>query len=108
MLATADTTVYAMVLKAMGFSPSSSPLIGIKDFATDNSYPFTEDRKEAGLAEFIALWSKGAIPAYRRSQPIPDPQEVDGLTTVVGRTWEDVTLNKNNDVLIAQCPVCIV
>eukprot|EP00698_Gefionella_okellyi_P016896 TRINITY_DN4881_c0_g1_i1.p1 TRINITY_DN4881_c0_g1~~TRINITY_DN4881_c0_g1_i1.p1 ORF type:complete len:526 (-),score=141.66 TRINITY_DN4881_c0_g1_i1:8-1585(-) len=101
-VATADPAQVPTIWKAMGLPSNPMPQYGIREHKTENAFPMTS--AFADLNTFINAYVKGDMAAYRRSEAVPEPATIAGLTTVVGSTWETVTGDKAKDVLIVQCP----
>lgn len=54
----------------------------------------------ADVKSFVSDFKDGKLDAHLKSDPVPEPQTVDGVTTLVGKTWKEVVLDTNKDVLV--------
>jgi len=52
------------------------------------------------VKSFVSDFKAGKLQPSLKSDPIPDQQTVDGLTTLVGKTWDQVVKDTNKDVLV--------
>ena len=66
-------------------------------------YAYDGDSKTLTAAQitgFLDDFTNGKLQPHLKSEPIPDPQTVDGVTTLVGKSWEDVVKDTSKDVLV--------
>lgn len=66
-------------------------------------YAFEGDAKTLTtdqISGFLDDFTNGKLQPHLKSEPIPDPQTVDGVTTLVGKSWEDVVKDTSKDVLV--------
>jgi len=66
-------------------------------------YAFEGDSKNLSVADvksFVTDFKTGKLEAHLKSDPVPESQTVDGLTTLVGKTWTEVVMDTNKDVLV--------
>ena len=67
-------------------------------------YPYyrekIEDLTVEGLTKFIRDFKANKLDPLLRSEPVPEPQTVDGLTTIVGTTYNSIVKDVNKDVLV--------
>lgn len=52
------------------------------------------------IAKFVSDYKAGNLQPHLKSEPIPEPNPVDGLTTLVGKNWEDIVKDASKDVLV--------
>lgn len=52
------------------------------------------------VRKFVTDFKAGTLSPHLKSDPIPDPQTVNGLTTVVGKSFEAVVKDPSKDVLV--------
>lgn len=52
------------------------------------------------LAKFVSDYKAGNLQPHLKSEPIPETNPVDGLTTLVGKNWEDIVKDASKDVLV--------
>jgi len=54
----------------------------------------------ADVAKFVGDFKAGSLSPHLKSADIPDPQIVDGVTTLVGKTWSTIVEDPTKDVLV--------
>jgi len=52
------------------------------------------------IAKFVSDYKAGNLQPHLKSEPIPETNPVDGLTTLVGKNWEDIVKDASKDVLV--------
>lgn len=52
------------------------------------------------IAKFLDDFKNDKIQPHLKSDAIPEPMTVEGLTTLVGKSWEDVVKDESKDVLV--------
>jgi len=52
------------------------------------------------VRSFVADFKDGKLSPNLKSEDIPEPATTDGLTVLVGKSWNDVVLDANKDVLV--------
>ena len=52
------------------------------------------------IAKFIADFKAGALTQEILTEPIPENATVDGMTTVVGQSWNDIVMDDSKDVFV--------
>jgi len=52
------------------------------------------------VAKFVSDFKAGSLKPHLKSEPIPEPATTDGLTVLVGKSWEDVVKDASKDVLV--------
>jgi protein disulfide-isomerase A1 len=54
----------------------------------------------ADVRTFVQNFKDGKLTPHLKSAPIPEPATVDGLTTLVGKNWEQIVKDPTKDVLV--------
>ena len=52
------------------------------------------------VAKFVSDFKAGNLQPHLKSEPIPEPATTEGLTVLVGKSWEDVVKDTSKDVLV--------
>ena len=52
------------------------------------------------ISKFIGDFKAGKLEPFLKSQEVPDPQTVDGLTIVVGKSFDSIVNDSTKDVLV--------
>jgi protein disulfide-isomerase A1 len=52
------------------------------------------------IAKFVQDFKDGKLSPHLKSEPIPEPATIDGLTVLVGKSWDDVVKDPTKDVLV--------
>ena len=52
------------------------------------------------ISKFLADFKAGSLKPHLKSEDIPEPATVDGLTVLVGKSWDDVVKDASKDVLV--------
>jgi len=96
-----DGTKYPQMVQKYGHSSKVYPVLAIdnldaKYYAFKDSDPITKDLLSAFVDKFVA----GTLERTIKSEPVPDPETVDGLTTIVGSRFEEIVMKSNKDVLV--------
>ena len=52
------------------------------------------------VAKFVSDFKAGNLSPHLKSEPIPEPATVDGLTVLVGKSWDAVVNDPTKDVLV--------
>jgi protein disulfide-isomerase A1 len=60
----------------------------VKSLSADNVRSFVTDFKDGKLA------------AHLKSEEVPEQETVEGVTTLVGKTWEKIVMDTSKDVLV--------
>lgn len=91
---------YTSELKDLGLAESGEEVnVAILDA---NGKKYAKDPKEFdsdSLREFVMDFKKGKLTPVLKSQPVPRNNK-GPVTVVVGKTFEEIVMNKNSDVLI--------
>ena len=53
-----------------------------------------------GITKFIHDFKADKLDPLLRSEPVPEPQTVDGFTTIVGTTYDSIVKDESKDVLV--------
>eukprot|EP00759_Apiculatamorpha_spiralis_P035280 PhF_6_TR36156/c1_g1_i2/m.52581/K09580/PDIA1, P4HB; protein disulfide-isomerase A1 len=96
-----DGTRYTQMVQKFGHSGKTYPVFAIDSL--DNKYfafPEGDALTTPSLTEFCEKFTNGKLDRTIKSEPIPENPTIDGLTTVVGKTFDEVVLKTNKDVFI--------
>lgn len=66
-------------------------------------YVYEGDAKSIGgddISKFLADFKAGSLKPHLKSEEIPEPATVDGLTVLVGKSFDDVVKDASKDVLV--------
>jgi protein disulfide-isomerase A1 len=66
-------------------------------------YVYEGDAKSMGgddISKFLADFKAGSLKPHLKSEEIPEPATVDGLTVLVGKSFDDVVKDASKDVLV--------
>ncbi|KAL5007449.1 hypothetical protein ScPMuIL_016255 [Solemya velum] len=99
--AIADEDNYSKNLEELKLSESGEELnVGCYD-ENNKKYPMDpmEEYEEDEIREYLDAFSKGKLEPVVKSQPIPKRQE-GPVTVVVGKSFQDIVLDEEKDVLI--------
>eukprot|EP00817_Percolomonadidae_sp_ATCC50343_P002716 CAMPEP_0117420892 /NCGR_PEP_ID=MMETSP0758-20121206/2129_1 /TAXON_ID=63605 /ORGANISM="Percolomonas cosmopolitus, Strain AE-1 (ATCC 50343)" /LENGTH=446 /DNA_ID=CAMNT_0005202761 /DNA_START=172 /DNA_END=1513 /DNA_ORIENTATION=- len=94
---------YGQQLEMMGGNAAKLPGLAAMDIETRHNYPYPADKELT--EEDIVAWATGvvdgSIAPYLRSAPVPEnPVGEDGVTVVVGKTFDDIVMDPTKDVLV--------
>jgi len=96
-----DSSKYAGMAQRVGLKGDKFPAFVINDDSQKRFvYPEGEAITDAELLSFVTKYAEGSLSATLRSDPAPQPHTVDGLTTVVGSTFNELVAEADTDVLI--------
>ncbi|KAK6492164.1 protein disulfide-isomerase A4-like [Huso huso] len=96
----ADEEDYAEELKALGLSDSGEEVnVGILGDGGKKYSMEPEEFDSDVLREFVMAFKKGKLKAVVKSQPVPKSNK-GPVKVVVGKTFEEIILDKKKDVLI--------
>jgi protein disulfide-isomerase A1 len=96
-----DGTRYSQMVQKFGHTGKTYPVLAI-DNGDGKYFSFPEGDKitKPALTEFTEKYVAGTLSRTIKSEPTPENPTIDGLTTVVGNTFESVVLKSDKDVLI--------
>lgn len=99
-IVTLDAKLFGAHAGNLNLEPENFPAFAIQDVTKNAKYPFEQtkkvDAKEIG--KFIKNVLDGKVEASVKSEPIPETQE--GVTVIVGRSFQDVVIDNEKDVLV--------
>lgn len=95
-----DGVRYIQMAQKMGLTGKNFPCVGVDHEGKHFAFPETTEVTTVPLKEWVEKFVAGTLARTVKSQPVPDTPTVDGLTTVVGDTFESIVLKSNKDVLI--------
>lgn len=52
------------------------------------------------VRSFVTDFKDGKLSAHLKSEEVPEQETVDGVTTLVGKTWEKIVMDTSKDVLV--------
>ena len=52
------------------------------------------------VTKFVKDFKNGSLKPHLKSEDIPEEQTVDGLTTIVSKTWDKIVMDPNKEVLV--------
>ena len=99
---------YLQMVRRFGLTGDKYPVFAI-DAAENKYFAYSEDQdiSAEALEEFCSKFVNGSLERTVKSEAVPEVAEVDGLTTVVGKTFLSVVKNTTNDVLLVlHAPWC--
>ena len=79
------------------------PVIRIVNPTDQQRYAFEGDVKaatEADIEKFVSDFKAGNLTPFYLSEDIPEVATVDGLTTVVGKSFDKIVMDRKNDVFV--------
>jgi protein disulfide isomerase len=95
-----DASKYGSMAERVGLKAGKYPSFAIDfedvHFVFPDGTPFTS----ATFNSFLQDYVDGKIEQTLRTDPVPEQETVDGLTTVVGSRFTELVANSNKDVLI--------
>lgn len=99
-IVTLDAKLFGAHAGNLNLEPENFPAFAIQDVTKNAKYPYEQtkkiDAKEIG--KFIKNVLEGKVEASVKSEPIPETQE--GVTVIVGRSFQDVVIDNEKDVLV--------
>lgn len=88
----------------IGVGPDDMPTMRIiHPTETMLKYNWEGDAKNLSVADvksFVSDFKNGKLQPHMKSDPIPEQQTVDGLTTIVAKSWESIVQDTSKDVLV--------
>lgn len=100
--AIADEEKMGPLLKEFGLEESGED-VNVGCFDKDGLKYRMEDDDEfnsESFTDFIERLNKGKLKPYFKSQPIPKQATANGITTVVGKTFDKIVLDRKKNVVI--------
>jgi protein disulfide isomerase len=93
-----DASKYGQMAGRVGLKGDKFPA-----FAVDHEgehYTFSEDFSEDAITSFLKSYLEGTLRPSVKTEDAPEPHTVNGVTTVVGSTFDALVNNADVDVLI--------
>jgi protein disulfide isomerase len=98
--AVASKKAFAADLDKYGCDQSKEFCVGLDDGANTGRYKYeAKEFNVEGLQKLIADFTAGNLQPWIKSEPVPESNDGD-VTVVVGKTFKDIVLNPQKDVLI--------
>eukprot|EP01117_Protostelium_nocturnum_P000742 TRINITY_DN1090_c0_g1_i1.p1 TRINITY_DN1090_c0_g1~~TRINITY_DN1090_c0_g1_i1.p1 ORF type:complete len:485 (-),score=188.99 TRINITY_DN1090_c0_g1_i1:480-1934(-) len=94
----ADRKSFASEMTTFGLNSAKDASVAIDDFKKSLKYKFDGDFDVKKLTEFAKNWVNGNVEAWIKSEPVPAQQE--DVKVVVGKTFNEIVLDDEKDVLI--------
>jgi protein disulfide isomerase len=95
-----DASKYGSMAERVGLKAGQYPGFAVdfedSHFVFPEGTPFTSSAFNSFLQDFV----DGKLEQTVRSEPVPDPETKDGLTTVVGSRFDELVVKSDKDVLI--------
>ena len=96
--------IQARLAEFIGVESADTPSLRlIEPGQSMRKFLFEGDAKaltSADVEKFVGDFKAGSLKPHLKSEDVPEPQTVDGLTTLVGKTWDDVVKDGSKDVLV--------
>ena len=99
---------YAQIMNQLGHNGTIFPSFSI-DRKTNEYYAFPpgEELEQKNLSEFCDAFFSGRLQRSLKSEPSPTQSLCEGLTTIVGTTFQRIVLDREQDTLVAfHAPWC--
>jgi protein disulfide isomerase len=95
-----DGTKYGQMGQRMGLSGNVFPAIAIDHEGTHYAFDEKKDITVDALSAWVKAYIAGELEATLRSEEVPEQHTVKGLTTVVGKNFDELVVNADKDVFI--------
>jgi protein disulfide isomerase len=95
-----DASKYSSMAPRVGLSGATFPAVSLDKEGNFYPYAETEPITAAGVRTLVQSFLDGTAVKAVKSEPIPQPETVDGLTTVVGKTFDSLVVSSDRDVFI--------
>ncbi|CAG7867962.1 unnamed protein product [Brassica rapa] len=94
-------------LTLFGIEHANKTVVAAFDNKLNSKYLLESDPSPTNIEDFCSGLADGTIPQYYRSEPVPDNENA-SIVTVVGKTFDELVLNSQENVLLeVHTPWCV-
>ncbi|CAN6927885.1 unnamed protein product [Brassica oleracea] len=94
-------------LTLFGIEHANKTVVAAFDNKLNSKYLLESDPSPSNIEKFCSGLADGTIPQYYRSEPVPDNENA-SIVTVVGKTFDELVLNSQENVLLeVHTPWCV-
>ncbi|KAG5392176.1 hypothetical protein IGI04_022139 [Brassica rapa subsp. trilocularis] len=94
-------------LTLFGIEHANKTVVAAFDNKLNSKYLLESDPSPTNIEDFCSGLADGTIPQYYRSEPVPDNENA-STVTVVGKTFDELVLNSQENVLLeVHTPWCV-
>eukprot|EP00672_Neobodo_designis_P024107 CAMPEP_0174849414 /NCGR_PEP_ID=MMETSP1114-20130205/15654_1 /TAXON_ID=312471 /ORGANISM="Neobodo designis, Strain CCAP 1951/1" /LENGTH=455 /DNA_ID=CAMNT_0016083753 /DNA_START=39 /DNA_END=1406 /DNA_ORIENTATION=+ len=94
-----DSSKYGQMAQRLGLKGDKFPAIAIDNEGKHFAMPDGDITQES-LTAFVTDYVEGKLVATVRTEEAPEPHTVEGMTTVVGSTFDELVMDADTDVFI--------
>ena len=97
-----DGNEHGEFAESLGLQKDQFPAMSIQNLKRQVNFPYKGEWKEAEVSSFVDSFASGALKPHLKSDEIPtDGGEIEeGVTVVVGHSFDQIVMDKSKDVLI--------
>ncbi|KAJ0242263.1 Protein disulfide isomerase-like 1-6 [Hirschfeldia incana] len=94
-------------LTLFGIEDANKTVVAAFDNKLNSKYLLESDPSPSNIEDFCSGLADGTVPRYYRSEPVPDNENA-SIVTVVGKTFDELVLNSQENVLLeVHTPWCV-